>query len=75
MIDWDNWPPNVYPCVLVEEWKCPTCGKVHMSEFDSVEPGDDNYEAFNFKCDCGAYFKKFWRVPKECLLRSGWRPA
>jgi hypothetical protein len=72
-VDWESWPPRAFPCTLVEEWKCPTCRTVHLSEFHSGELGDDDKDSFDFHCQCGDYFKKFWRVPQDCQLRSGWR--
>lgn len=72
MIDWESWPPAVYPCWLVSEWKCNQCDKVHISEFYSGEAGDDDSDSFDFHCECGAYYKKWCRVPSENIIRSGW---
>ncbi len=69
-----TWPPT-YPCTISNEWRCPECGRVHIYSFGSCERGDDNYDGFDFHCDCGAYFKKFCRLPVNCILRSWWVPA
>lgn len=73
--DWETWPPKHYPCVIVEEWKCRTCGTLHTSEFYSGELGDDDGDSFDFRCTCGDYYKKWCRVPLENMLRTGWRKA
>jgi hypothetical protein len=46
------------------------CNRTHTSEFSETEPGDADYDGFNFHCECGAYYKKFWRVPDEWQLDS-----
>ncbi len=74
-IHWDEWPPKQYPCFLVYEWFCPTCKRDHTAEFSCGELGDDDSENYDFHCECGSYFKKFWKVPQECRTRSGWRAA
>lgn len=64
-----KWPDVTYPLKFFYEWKC-SCGLVHISKFHAHEPGDCDYDGFNFTCECGAYYKKFWRVPESWYLRK-----
>lgn len=62
-VDYDKWPMDV-----IITWRCERCSLVIKSLFREEEPGDGDYDSFNFTCLCGAYYKKLWRVPEHCRI-------
>lgn len=70
--DYTHYPPDdAFPIEMHEQWTC-ECGAKNEAIFYAGEPGDGDFDSYHFTCTCGRFFKKWARVPKEWVTRSGW---
>jgi acetone carboxylase gamma subunit len=49
------------------KFTCPDCGKTD-EVIEHFEDGYGDGDSLDFYCECGAYFKKIWRIPEECII-------